>query len=98
MCGALELYGSSYDLPPVISGGNSMWTRGYGGSEPGTVIVVGMESIYLGQYFNECQAKGVVSNQYGVKNEESTWHNVIYVCRQARRAWAEMWPQMQWFQ
>ncbi len=41
--GALDLYGPTYDLPPVISGSNSLWARGYGSYDPETVIVVGFE-------------------------------------------------------
>jgi hypothetical protein len=33
-----------------------------------------------------------------VKNEETTRHTGLYVCRQPRRPWAEMWPEMKWFQ
>jgi 4-amino-4-deoxy-L-arabinose transferase-like glycosyltransferase len=96
--GALDLYGPAYDLPPVISGANSLWQRGYGGFDPETVIVVGFESNYASRFFSKCEAAGQVTNRYGVKNEETTNHTGLYVCRQPRQPWAEMWPAMQWFQ
>jgi 4-amino-4-deoxy-L-arabinose transferase-like glycosyltransferase len=96
--GALELYGKDYGLPRVISGGNSLWYRGYGEPEPETVIVVGFESSYASVFFKSCQYAGRVSNQYGVANEESTRHTGLYVCRQPRHPWREMWQDMQWFQ
>ena len=96
--GALELYGPEYNLPLVVSGGNSMWARGYGDTEWQSVVLVGFESQYASQYFKSCHAVGKVTNQYGVKNEESAWHNILYVCRQPRKPWAEVWPSMQWFQ
>jgi hypothetical protein len=96
--GALDLYGSEYGLPPLISGANSLWYRGYGEPEPETVIVVGFESSYAGRFFNSCKYGGKVTNTYQVKNEESTHHTSLFVCREPRRPWSEMWQEMQWFQ
>ncbi|MFN2194819.1 MAG: glycosyltransferase family 39 protein, partial [Anaerolineales bacterium] len=96
--GALDLYGSEYDLPPVISGSNSLWQRGYGNFDPETVILVGFERGDANNFFMNCQSAGQVSNRYGVKNEETTSHTTIFVCRNPRHPWAEMWPEMQSFQ
>jgi 4-amino-4-deoxy-L-arabinose transferase-like glycosyltransferase len=96
--GALDLYGPAYGLPRVISGGNSLWARGYGDPAPETVIVVGFDRGYAGSLFKSCEAAGWVTNRYDVKNEETTRHTGLYVCRQPRRPWAEMWRDMQWFQ
>jgi 4-amino-4-deoxy-L-arabinose transferase-like glycosyltransferase len=96
--GALDLYRSAYDLPPVISGANSLWMRGYGDEDPEAVIVVGFEQQYAAHFFRACQWMGRVSNQYGVENEESTRHTGLFVCRQPRHSWPEMWLEMQWFQ
>jgi hypothetical protein len=96
--GAFDLYGPDYDLPPVISGSNSLWYRGYGDFEPQTVIVVGFELDYALMYFSTCEMSGQVTNAYNVKNEETTYHTGLYVCRQPRRPWSEMWQDMQWFQ
>jgi len=96
--GALDLYGPEYGLPNVISGANSLWYRGYGQPDPETVIVVGFESTYANHFFKSCQYSGTVTNAYNVKNEETTHHTGLYICRQLRRPWSEMWPEMQWFQ
>jgi hypothetical protein len=96
--GALDLYGPEYGLPRVISGANSLWARGYGDPAPETAIVVGFDRPYAGSFFQTCEPAGYITNRYGVKNEETTWHTGLYVCRQPRRPWAEMWPEMQWFQ
>ena len=96
--GALDLYGHSFGLPPVISGSNSMWYRGYGDFEPETVILVGFDYSSAVNFFKSCNTVGMVSNRYGVKNEETTYHNGIYVCHDPRTPWAEMWQSMQWFQ
>lgn len=95
---ALDLYGDEYGLPRVISGANSLWYRGYGEPEPETVIVVGFESVYAGRFFASCKYSGTVKNSYNVKNEETKFHTGLFVCRQPRRPWSDMWQDMQWFQ
>jgi 4-amino-4-deoxy-L-arabinose transferase-like glycosyltransferase len=96
--GALDLYGKQYNLPLIVSGSNSLWYRGYGEPEPETVIVVGFESSYAGSFFGSCKYPDTVTNRFQVKNEETTHHTSIYVCREPRRDWKDMWPEMQWFQ
>ena len=96
--GALDLYGKEYGLPQIISGTNSMWYRGYGEPEPETVIVVGFESSYARHFFNSCELSGKVTNRYGVKNEESTRHTGLFVCREPHLPWKVMWQEMQWYQ
>lgn len=96
--GALDLYGDAYNLPRIISGGNSYWYRGYGDFEPATVIVVGFEGDYARYFFKSCQHSGMVKNSYNVKNEETTYHTGLYICREPRRPWSEMWQEMQWYQ
>ncbi len=96
--GALDLYGPEAGLPHVISGANSLWYRGYGAFEPETAIVVGFDRGYADSFFQQCQLAGRVINRYDVDNEESTRHTGLYVCRQPRQPWNEMWQGMQWFQ
>jgi hypothetical protein len=96
--GALDLYGKEYNLPRIIGGGNSLWYRGYGNPEPQTVIVVGFEGSYAGNFFSSCKYSDTVTNSYHVQNEESSRHTSLYVCRGVRKPWNEMWQQMQWYQ
>lgn len=96
--GALDLYGPAYGLPPVISGSNSMWERGYGDFDPETVIVVGFEYGDAMNYFKSCSFSGTVTNRYGVQNEETTWHTGLYVCQGPRKPWDQLWQTMQRFQ
>ncbi|NUM48961.1 MAG: hypothetical protein HUU38_30015 [Anaerolineales bacterium] len=96
--GALDLYGDAYGLPRIISGSNSYWHRGYGDPEPEIVIVVGFEVDYAGRFFKSCEFSGTVTNSDHVKNEETTWHTGLYVCREPRDPWSEMWQEMQWYQ
>jgi hypothetical protein len=94
--GALDLYGK--DLPRIITGSNSFWYRGYGDPEPETVIVVGFEGGYVKNFFSSCEYVETVTNNYGVRNEESSYHTSLYVCRHPRKPWSDMWQEMQWFQ
>jgi 4-amino-4-deoxy-L-arabinose transferase-like glycosyltransferase len=96
--GALDLYGDDYGLPRIITGSNSYWYRGYGEPEPETVIVVGFERGYADQFFSSCEYSGTVTNQFGVRNEETSYHTGLYVCRKPRHPWSEMWQNMQWYQ
>lgn len=96
--GALDLYGRQYNLPRVISGGNSLWYRGYGAPEPETIIVVGFESSYMSKFFSSYNYVDSVRNSFQVRNEESTRHTGLYVCHNPREPWSEMWQNMQWFQ
>jgi hypothetical protein len=96
--GALELYGAKYGLPRIISGSNSLWYRGYGKAEPETVIVVGFESYHAANFFSSCEFQGTVKNRFGVKNEETTHHSSLFVCRKPRQPWSEMWQRMKWYQ
>lgn len=96
--GALDLYGRQVGLPAIISGADNFWYRGFGDPGPETVIVVGFERSYAGNFFASCESVGSVTNLYNVRNEESTRHTGLYVCRQPRRPWSEMWQDMQWFQ
>jgi hypothetical protein len=95
---AMVFYGPRYHLPPMITGSNSMWARGYGDPAPETLVVVGFERPYADRFFKSCQMAGRVSNAYNVKNEETSRHSFIYICREPRRPWPELWQDMQWYQ
>jgi hypothetical protein len=47
--------------------------------------------------FASCTQVGRVTNQYNVENEETTLQPDIWLCRQPRQPWEELWPQMQRF-
>ncbi len=49
--GAINLYGPAHGLPPVISGVNSYWRRGYGDPPPQTLIVLGFRPEAAGRFF-----------------------------------------------
>ena len=95
--GAIDLFGPAYGLPSAISGINSFWLRGYGDPPPETVIALGFQSHQAAAAFGRCEAAALVTNSYGVLNEELEDHPRIYVCRNLRRTWPEIWPTLKDF-
>jgi 4-amino-4-deoxy-L-arabinose transferase-like glycosyltransferase len=95
--GAVDLYGPAYGLPPAISGVDSYWYRGYPEPPPQALIVLGYRADELSALFMTCEPAGQVTNQYGVRNEETT-HSEIFVCRDPRQPWPVLWQMLRRFQ
>jgi 4-amino-4-deoxy-L-arabinose transferase-like glycosyltransferase len=95
--GAIDLYGPSFGLPNAISGADSYWFRGYPDPPPQSVIALGYPRALLDRFFATCDDVGRVTNSAGVQNEETT-HPQIFVCREPRMSWAELWPMLREFE
>ncbi|MFZ0548628.1 MAG: glycosyltransferase family 39 protein [Candidatus Promineifilaceae bacterium] len=94
---AIDLYGEAYGLPQVISPVNSYWYRSRPESPPEAVIAVGFEGGNLARFFADCQVIGRNGNSFGVKNEESLFHQEIFLCKRPLQLWDAVWPQLQSF-
>jgi hypothetical protein len=46
--------------------------------------------------FETCEIAGFVSNQHGVKNEETS-HSAIFLCRRLRQPWPVFWERLKSF-
>lgn len=95
--GAINLLGPQYGLPPVISGGNSFWTHGYGDPPPEIVIVVGFSRPFVERNFTSCQLVAKIWNEFGVENEETRDHPDIFTCRGLKQNWPDFWKTFQYF-
>lgn len=95
--GAIDLYGPAYGLPPVISGINSYWLRGYGSPPPQTLIVLGGHRDRLEQRFASVTLAGHTPVVHGVQNEETKDHPDIFVCRGLKGSWPELWEKIRSF-
>jgi hypothetical protein len=95
--GAINLYGPAYNLPTAISGIDSYWLWGYGDPPPQTVIVVGFKSGTPNSWFQSCTAAGSITNPYGIKNEETSNHSEILLCRDLLYPWPTFWKKFRWF-
>jgi hypothetical protein len=94
--GALDRYGKPQGLPDVYSGQNELWYLGPPPESATVVVWVTEGDGPLHQtYFGSCETKAALDNGYGVDNEEQTAH--VYVCRDRKLTWAELWPKAQHF-
>ncbi len=89
--GAIDLYGPARGLPQALSRANSFWLRGYGARPPGTLIVVGLRPDFVTAHFATCESAGMISNRFGVVNEETEYDKYLWVCRGLREPWPEFW-------
>ena len=89
--GAIDLYGPRHGLPQAISQVNSYWFRGYGSSPPTTVIVLGDDAEGMSDTPATCTLVAHLENREHVENEETS-HPNLYLCRNLRVPWAQLWP------
>jgi hypothetical protein len=95
--GAVNLYGPSRGLPRAISGMNSNWLRGYGGTPPRVVITVGMDRDFLYRNFSKCELAGKLANRYGVRNGAIDGYEAVFVCHDLRQPWPAFWEQFRYY-
>ncbi|MBF6022463.1 glycosyltransferase family 39 protein [Lysobacter niastensis] len=95
--GAINLYGRQYGLPRAISPVNSYWYRGYGMTSPQTVIVLGDDREGMADTPADCVVVTRIRNRFDVPNEETRDHPEVFLCRNLRMDWAEVWPAMRKF-
>lgn len=89
--GAINLYGPALGLPEAISRVNSYWYRGYGDPPPETLIVLGIERADAEEAFDACTVVAQVQNPLNVRNEETSRHADILLCRRLVVPWPLFW-------
>ena len=91
---ALDVLGSAYHLPPVLSGHNAYWMWGPGPASDHAVLVVDA----LGQlrpYFASCRLLTTYHAPYGVQND---WTGLqIGVCTGPVAGWRTLWPHLKYY-
>lgn len=95
--GAIDLYGPGLGLPHAISGINSYWLRGPGTPPPQTLIVLGGNRERLEKLFSSVVMAGKTPNPLHVKNEETSDHPDIFICRGLREPIEKLWPKIRSF-
>jgi len=95
--GAIDFYGPALGLPAALSGVNTYWYRGYGDPPPQTLIVLGADPDDIAKAPATCALAGTVTNRFGVENEETRNNPQIFVCRDLRRPWPELWKRLRGF-
>ncbi len=89
--GAIDLYGRSYDLPPVLSGHNNYWiwgTHGYNGS-----VVIEVDGV-CGQEFPRGRVVAHFYDRWAMPNENGI---PISVCYGLKEPLALYWPRLRRF-
>ena len=91
--GAIERYGPTRGLPRAYSGHNSFtsFSRPPDGSRP--ILAVGFrDSAYLDRFFLGCRVVARFDNGLDLETEEQDVP--IALCRDTRRPWRAMWPEL----
>jgi hypothetical protein len=88
---ALDVLGSGYHLPPVLSGHNAYWTWGPGSASDRTVLVVDALGM-VKPYFAHCRLLTTYQAPYRIRND---WTDIgIGVCTGPAGGWATLWPHL----
>jgi hypothetical protein len=95
--GAINLYGPAHGLPPVLSGTNTAWYRGYGSAPPQTLIVVGFSQKEAEAAFQSCRLAALNVIPFGIRNEEGAYHREIFVCGAPLQPWPIFWADFRRF-
>ncbi|GAB2640921.1 glycosyltransferase family 39 protein [Nocardia goodfellowii] len=90
--GAIERFGADYNLPAPHSGHNAYWWWGPPPDTAAEVITIGLDSGRLSSLFADCRPAGTVDNGLGIDNDEQG--EPIFVCRNLRAPWPDLWPGM----
>ena len=95
--GAIAIFGPASHLPPPISGTNSAGLRSSPEQPPSALIIVGISRTFLDKTFADCRLAVHRENPSGIRNEESQYHQDIYVCSGPRESWPEFWKHFKRF-
>lgn len=90
--GAIDRFGPALGLPAAYSGHNAYADWGPPPEEDLPVVAVGLRREQLDRWFAACELAARIDNGVGVDNEEQG--APVHVCRERRRAWADLWPQI----
>ena len=92
--GALEYYGPSRGLPPVISGHNAYWHWGPGPDTGGVLIIVGGRAVDHREVFLDVAERGRTTCTLCMPYEQDL---PIFVARGLRVPLSEIWPAVKHF-
>lgn len=90
--GAVDRYGARYHLPQVYSGHNELYYlhRPPPSATVAVLVVPGGSGVVLAEAFERCEVAGELRNDTGIESGEDGV--ALYVCRQPRRPWNQLWP------
>jgi hypothetical protein len=89
--GAIEFFGSQYDLPKAISGHNNYYIWGPGDCTGQVIIAVGVPLSPLEAVFDDVEQVDTSDCEYCMPDEDNL---PIYVGRNPKASLQEIWPQV----
>jgi 4-amino-4-deoxy-L-arabinose transferase-like glycosyltransferase len=92
--GALEFFGTQYDLPPVICPHNSYHSWSSAHDPVKTYVAIGLPESQLRNIFQEVEQAGLHTCTYCMDYENSL---PIYICRKPRTSYADWWSEIRWY-
>ena len=88
--GAIDRYGADLGLPKAFSGHNAYYDWGPPPDTGGPVVLVGFDEAFLRTAFGDVTRAATLDNGVGVENEEQG--TPVWIGRDQRGPWAEIWP------
>jgi 4-amino-4-deoxy-L-arabinose transferase-like glycosyltransferase len=88
--GAIDRYGPERGLPEAYSGHNAYFDWGPPPDTGGPVVLVGFEETFLRTAFGEVSRVATIDNGVGLDNDEQG--TPVWVARDLRGSWADIWP------
>ncbi len=89
---AIDIFGPARGLPGAVSGHNNYYLWGPGPAGATVTLALGYPRQRLEILFADVREAAVLTNAYGVRNEENGYR--VYVCRRPRLRWADAWPRI----
>ncbi|MEE8370355.1 MAG: glycosyltransferase family 39 protein, partial [Dehalococcoidia bacterium] len=90
--GALDWYGRTAGLPPVISNVGSYWFWGHGDREWDVAVIAGSDAEDLQDYFREVTEVARIRDRWRVPEEQDV---AIFVVRRPYEPLAAVWPRFE---
>lgn len=93
-CGAIDLFGKSLGLPPVIGSHNNYWIWGPGNASGRIVIILGGNKDDLQRDFQSVEEVTISTCRYCMPYENNV---PVFICRDIRTPLPELWPRTKSF-
>ena len=88
--GAIDRYGTEQGLTKAYSGHNAYFDWGPPPDTAGPVVLIGFDEDFLRTVFGQVRKAATIDNGVGVDNDEQG--TPIWLARDPRGPWAEIWP------
>jgi hypothetical protein len=95
--GAVDFWRDADDLPRAYSGHNSYWWWGRPEGRDRTVVTIGFSARVLDRFFDDCEHFTTLGRD-GVPIDTEQDGAEIFVCRDLKRPWSAIWPELRFYE